>query len=94
MDFLEENKLIYKRHFGFRSKMSTEKSAILLMVDVRKNVGEGKLAGTVFIDLSKAFDAVSHSKLLSKLPSYGVHARELTWFTDYLPIPTTSRCEM
>ena len=53
MDFLEENKLIYKRQFGFRSKMSTEQAAILLMDDIRKNVDEGKLVGAVFIDLKE-----------------------------------------
>ena len=38
----------------------------------------------VFIDLSKAFDTVSHSCLLNKLPSYGIVNKELQWFTDYL----------
>ena len=40
--------------------------------------------GAVFIDLSKAFDTVSHSCLLNKLPSYGINNKELHWFTDYL----------
>ena len=46
--------------------------------------GKGRLVGACFIDLSKAFDTISHSKLLSKLPSYGIHGLELEWFTDYL----------
>ena len=37
-----------------------------------------------FIDLSKAFDTVSHSCLLNKLPSYGINNKELHSFTDYL----------
>ena len=36
------------------------------------------------VDLSKAFDTVSHSCLLIKLPSYGINNKELRWFTDYL----------
>ena len=31
----------------------------------------------------KAFDTVSHSVLLSKLPSYGVMNTEFQWLTDY-----------
>jgi len=38
----------------------------------------------VFIDLSKAFGTISHAGLLNKLPFYGIHGRELEWFTDYL----------
>ena len=33
--------------------------------------------------LKKAFDTVDHGRLLSKLPSYGIKARELSWFESY-----------
>ena len=36
------------------------------------------------MDLSKAFDTVSHSSVLNKLPSFGICRNELMWFTDYL----------
>ena len=47
-------------------------------------VDEGKLVGATFIDLSKAFDTISHSNLLRKLPQYGICDEELGWFKDYL----------
>ena len=45
----------------------------------RKNV-----TGALYIDLRKAFDIVSHSCLLIKLPYYGICGTELNWITDYL----------
>ena len=36
------------------------------------------------MDLKKAFDTVSHSNLLNKLPTIGLTSTELAWFTNYL----------
>ena len=77
MDFLEENKLLYKNQFGFRSKMSTEQAAILFIDEIRSKVDKANPVGSTFIDLRKAFDTISHSQLIAKLPMYGVHDREL-----------------
>ena len=42
------------------------------------------MVGTVMIDLSKAFDIVSHSILRKKLEGYRVRLGELCWFDSYL----------
>ena len=82
--YLEKNKLISEKQFGYRIKRSTELATTLLLDHIRKKFDEGYLTGAVFIDLSKAFDTLGHSSLLSKLQAYGVQQSSLVWFTDYL----------
>ena len=82
--YLQENKLLNKNQFGFRKRRSTELASTLFVDSIKKKVDEGKMVGSIFIDLTKAFDMLSHSKLLSKLSSYGIRDTELEFFTDYL----------
>jgi hypothetical protein len=56
----------------------------LFIDDIRKDVDKGNLVRAVFIDLSKAFNTLSHGVLLEKLQAYGINGNELLWFTDYL----------
>jgi len=36
------------------------------------------------MDLSCAFDTLSHATLMSKLKSYGISGNEITWLNDYV----------
>ena len=82
--YLEEIKLISDFQFGFRKNKSTELAAITLVEEIRQNVDLGCIVGACLLDLRKAFDTISHAKLVSKLTSYGVSGIELEWFRDYL----------
>ena len=42
------------------------------------------MTGAVFVDQRKAFDAVDHSTLLSKLFIIGVIVHKQNWFNNYL----------
>ena len=84
MDYLESNKLISNFQFGYRSNRSTELATTLFLDNIRREVNNGKLVGAVFMDLSRAFDTISHSQLLAKLQAYGIRDNELAWFTDYM----------
>ena len=84
MAYFENSSLLFTHHFGFRTKRSTERAINMLLDHIRGEADKGKLAGAIFVDLSKAFDTVSHSVLLSKLTSYGVMHTEFQWLTDYL----------
>jgi retron-type reverse transcriptase len=64
---LETNKLLSSRQFGFRKRRSTESAATLLLDDIHRAMDKSQLTGALFIDLSKAFDTISHSAILNKL---------------------------
>ena len=64
--FLEENELFTKYQFGYREKRSTKMASTLLFDNIRTYIDGGNLVGAVFIDLTKAFDIVSHGTLLGK----------------------------
>ena len=71
-------------NLAFRSKHSTQLASTLLLDKIRSNTDKGLLTGVIFMDLKKAFDTVSHSNLLNKLPTFGLTSTELEWFTNYL----------
>ena len=82
--FLEENKCLFSRQFGFRNKHSTNHVLIDLTETIRKAIDDNEFACGVFLDFKKAFDTVNHGILLKKLEHYGVRRHAFKWFTSYL----------
>ena len=70
--YLQENKILYPKQFGFQFGHSTD-HAIIQFVDQIFEAFENNLYTLgVFIDLSKAFDTVDHTILLKKLELHGI----------------------
>ena len=83
-DYMETNNLLNNAQFGFRKKRSTKLATTLFCDSIRMHIDKGRMVGSLFIDLSKAFDTIGHSILLEKLLRYGILGTELNWFSDYL----------
>ena len=82
--FLEEHNLLSCTQFGYRKNRNTELAATLLVDDIRRNMDKGEVTGSIFIDLSKAFDTLTHAQIIESLSSCGVTGTEKELFVDYL----------
>ena len=54
------------------------------------NIDQGRLNGTIFLDLKKAFDCVDHKIFLGELALFGIRGTTLNLFQSYL----TNRIQM
>ena len=64
------------------------RSCTTQLVEVLHYIGSilysGKQTDMIFMDMSKAFDKVSHTALINKLLKYNIGGSLLQWFTSYL----------
>ena len=88
--FLNTNKLLTPSQFGFCEKLSNAVALSKFTDTILENMDDGQLTGVAFLDLSKAFDTVNHSRLLLKLKSIDFSSHLCEWFKSYL----THRCQV
>ena len=82
--FLEEHRLLSPTQFGFRKERNTELAATLLLDEIQRGTDKGNVTGAIFVDLSKAFDTLSHSQIIESLKSYGITGKANELFINYL----------
>ena len=84
INFLEFNKILTTKQFGFRKGISTQDGINELVSNIYTALEKNEYTGAVFLDLSKAFDTVSHKILLKKLEHYGIRGLTYLLLSSYL----------
>ena len=82
--FLIAKNILYEKQFGFRKNHSTSHAINYSVKYVADNIEQKKHVVGIFLDLSKAFDTICHSKLLVKLQNYGIRGNCLELIKSYL----------
>ena len=83
-EYFNSNNLLAEQQYGFRPNHSTEYAAVKLVDHISNTMDGHKIPGTIFIDLSKAFDTLSYDILLYKLKFYGISGLEHKLIASYL----------
>ena len=83
-DYLTLHNRLTRHQSGNRSLHSTETLSLLVTDDIFRAMDSRQITVMVLIDLTKAFDSLCHSTLLSKLQLLGTSEQALLWFKSYL----------
>ena len=81
--FMSKN-VIYNKQFGFRKNHSTGHAINYSVNKIISELQQRNHVIGIFIDLSKAFDTLDHSKLITKLEHYGIRGMSLDLLKSYL----------
>ena len=70
--FLEDNNILHKSQFGFRSYHSTDFAILSIIDKMQSAIDASDCSCGIFLDYSKAFDTINHQILIQKLYYYGI----------------------
>jgi hypothetical protein len=92
--YMENNKILSKEQYGFRTKSNTLSACFDLVSNVCKNRDEKKITCLTFVDTKKAFNSVNRQLLIRKLNNFGFSNQTLNWFKSFLSYTRQySECE-
>ena len=87
LEFVGKHEILSNHQFRFRKKYSTSHAINSLVNQFHDSVEKNEfMMMGLFIDISRAFDTISHTILINTLYTYGIRGIALEWITDYLLI--------
>ena len=84
IEHLDRNKPLRVSQHGFMRHRSCLTNLLEFFEEVLKKVDNGVAVDIIYFDFAKAFDKVSHSKLVFKLRKYGISGNILNWVKGWL----------
>lgn len=84
VDHLISNNLISPAQHGFMTSRSTVTNMLHCINEWSSHVDQRGSVDVLYIDIAKAFDTVSHEKLMYKLEKYGISGKFLSWIGAFL----------
>ena len=82
--YLSQNNHLNPHQSGNKKHHSTESLNILVCDSLLNAMDNKKISALILLDLSKAFDSISHDILLRKLKCVGASEKSVKWFQSYL----------
>ena len=76
--------ILAEEQHGFQAGKSCETQLITTIDDLVNCLNDNAQMDCIFLDFSKAFDRVPHSRLCNKLSHYGIRGPLLSWIKHYL----------
>jgi hypothetical protein len=83
-DHLKQNNIISPHQHGFLSGRSTQTQLLECVNSWSKSLDRGSYVDVLYIDISKAFDTISHAILFHKMHMYGIGGKFLRWVKSFL----------
>ena len=81
-DFYED--IYSEKQCGYRKGLGTQAPLLMLTEIWKKAIDDKQKFGALIIDLSKAFDCISHDLLLAKMEAYGFSKSAIEFIGNYL----------